>query len=294
MKELTELISKSSEHKYSNLSGDWLNIDFPKDLKALVYSTLEYLRPEILFYQLFSIVVKKNFIEMKRAIVDRKTILNLYNGFSNYILENYCEVGIEGFNPSFDIYEWEILDNNLEKHIIALKNSMIDFVMYDENRTKELGILPNDFLGVKVEGDKLFQNVMLIGCAIATSRIIAELDNDNYIGAEFIEYNNSKQLLIYLTPYGMINHKKIIGPKFNGGLEYYQEFLEQNSYQLVTSSFLRKEFNSNQILEYKGETYAHVKEVFDYSNDFIIDWLNQSYSFSLLANTQVNFKKMRN
>jgi len=232
MFEIQNYIRKKSNNKIYLLSDDWINIDLSEPYKGVLYSSLEYSKPEMFFYSIYKLITQK--LQKENKLLSTNEIMEYYYATSSQILFEYCKVGIENNSYNFNKNLMHKLDIDFENYIIGLKKSILDYIMAIPRNLLFIGLLPDDIPHFEPQGEQFFQINMTIGFSIATSRIFDEINNTAFFGAEIVDYNQISNIIFYLTPYGIINIdeiKDIWKVKF-------EKFLIDNNFTIINSTGL--------------------------------------------------------
>lgn len=290
---MKDLINKELINGVYYLKNNWVNLNISQSLEIELIKSLYFFRPETYFNYLFAFVYHYEYGEKGKTIIDKNVVFEIFLEASKKILKEECAVISpikEGTCNQVDLSFFR-RDRfiNFISEIKFYKSTVLDYVNDTPATQISLGIEPDENPYHSEKSIQFFQNMMFIGYSIAVQRIRDELYNESYFGVEIIDFKKQTDLLIYLTPEGMIKGKKLYEMSKEEKIKIYNDFLSRKNIKRIESKYLQKELFSPIILNFENNLFYHYQQSEPYSNDFISKKINKQHISSLFTESQANY-----
>lgn len=265
---------------------NWIDLDRLLVYKVALESCFNYIRPDMYFNYLFRVIVKYDFQDKNKPIPENDILLKLYKEISSKFLRDNCNIFLS--EKSELSFSWEIYHNNYSKEIEHFRDCTLDFINYNDNVKKAIGIEENENPYFSIKSSKFFDDIIIMGLRLAYTRILNEIDNKEFFGAEIV----LNELKLYVTPIGFKNLSKIHKLNPNERNEIFFDYLSKSQINKLDSEDLKLIYQSPLILEYKNRLFYHYKMEGDFMNDFMSKRINKTLFASLWIESQINFKEI--
>lgn len=277
---------KSTRKGFFVYENNWVDIDCSNEYSHALQECIEYIRPEMYFNYLYRLFIKYDFENNNLDVPNENLLLKYYKEASSRIME---EIDLTILDNNVLSFDWDIHHVNYLKEINSLKDSTFHFISFNEQVQRAIGIHTNENPYLSYKSESFFQNVMFLGLRMAYSRILNEINNKSFIGAELIKSNGSTLIKIYLTPYGM---QQLSSLNDNEKLSAYNNFLIENNIERIASQTLLQKYNSKVLLQYNNKLFSHLTILDEYLNDFMDARINKKHLISLFTEGQVIYQEV--
>lgn len=247
-------------------------------------------RPDMYFYYLYRFIIRYNF-ENKGIESNLEKIKTLYIQASSYILEEKCSLKLQEIYQPLN-FNWEDEHINYSNEIEYFKSSILGHISFNNETMSTLKINEDDNPFFADESSKFFQDVMFFGFLMSLNRIESEIDNLLYFGGEVINYGNETDLIIYLTPHGMVNYSNISKLGKDERVDFFLKFLDHIKITRIRSNDLKEKYKTQLIVDLNGELFYHTKYFYGQYNNYMNERINRSPISSILIEGQTNLRKI--
>ena len=105
----------------------------------------------------------------------------------------------------------------------------------------------------------------MIAYSQATQRIEDEINNENYLGIELFMNGVNEELIVYLTPKGMIEAPEIFmkidkDNRVTEWTKFFNKLFNQIGIQMLDLEELKKQHNTSAILAFNNNLYCHYEQ----------------------------------
>lgn len=292
-----DFITRSKFEEYHVLKNDWINLNLSKEYKSLIYSQIPLLRIESYFNYIIRLLYQEDYKKTDRKL-DINILLKEYYETSTKILKENASIILDDtldvsdtFQTSF---EWKEHHLYYGKQLELIIQTVLDTVNYSTEIKDILGIgtAENPYLSIK--SAQFCQNLVMIAYCSASKRIEDEFLNSNFFGVEIMEFNESEELIIYLTPKGMIEAPEYFSKfKAEDRNEELSKQLSKIGIQTINNQELKQKYFTSTILSFNNILYYHYEQInFNYST-FFNKRINRKHYGSIILETQGNYMKIK-
>lgn len=291
---------KIGEHSYA-LKGDWIELTLDENIKKQLYNNICFFRAESLFSYVYRLMYECTYLHSSKN-VDKQHLLNLYYKVSNKILIDRFGI-ISNPNHSFENVEFDWSSNwylNMEKEFAITEKTILDVINYSSEIAKAIGLDKDEDPYYSNKSAMFIQYLISIGYSIATNRILSDFEAKTQFGFEFVDFNDKQDLIIYLTPEGMISFPEEISEvmKANNGdkagterLKCIRGKLEKLGINFITDKEQLKDFGNAPTISCLGKYFSHYKQYNLSSNEHFNERINRHYLYSIVLETQASFRR---
>lgn len=292
--------NKIGKHSYA-LKGDWIKLTLDEKIKKVLYDNIYFFRVESLFSYIYRLMYECTYLHSAN-FVDKHHLLNLYYKVSNRILLDRFGI-MSNNNHSYENVEFDWSSNwylNMEQEFGNTEKTILDIINYSSDIRKAIG-----FDGVEdpYESNKsamFIQYLISIGYSMATNRILSDFESKSQFGFELVDFNDNQDLIIYLTPEGIISFPEEIDQiiKSNNGdkggverLKCIRRKLEEIGLNFITDKERLKEFGNAPTINCLDKFFSHYKQHDLSSNEHFDERINRHYLNSIVLETQASFRR---
>jgi len=296
----THFVTKKQTNGAFLLENDWINIDKSVEYKKILYKYTPVYRIESFFCNLFSYILKKDYSsDFFRKY--REGLLFRFQMVSEKILFDEASILFnESFikENNFDIkFEWDERYQLYGKHFKYIIDDILSLVNYDkENKIKKfIEIDENENPFFSQNANFFVQQLAIIGYSLATNRILDNFDNDNYFGLEIMDYNENSDLIIHLTPLGMmecLDRFTKLNPE-QRKVEFEKQ-LNKIGVQIIDNKGLKSLLQTSVILAFNNDVFKHYKTNEISASQSLSGRTNREHISSVVVETQSNYIKLKN
>ena len=294
--EVPKFIHKIKKENYYLFDESSIKFDFENEYKNQLYNQISLLRIESYFNYIIRLIFQEDYLK-KGLMIDKPSLLNLYYQTSTKILKDNASIILDNsISPYEEIqtsFEWKEHHLYYGKELELIVKTILNIINYNKELQQILDISENENLYFSAKAHQFVQCLIMVAYSQATQRIEDEINNENFLGVELLKNNTNEELIVYLTPQGMME-----APEFFTNIDNERKIAEWNKIfnqvgiQRLDLEELKKQHNSSVILAHNNKLYCHYKQ-FDLSyNDFINKRINRPHLSSILMESQANYKKI--
>lgn len=293
---MTELVLKEKIENIFYLKNDWLNLNFDINKKKAIFKYFPIFKTDMYFYYIFRLILINEYEQKGIAPLSKNDAFNKFIECCGKILKEKCAVLIPEYDNSYNeitiSFPWTTNYQNYSNEVDLLKNSVLNIVNHKKEIKNLLGINESENPYFSELSVQYFQNLMFIGYNIAKKRVYDELENKNFFGLEVVDYSDEKELIFYLTPFGMLNLNKLFEKNNDEIVAYFYDNIKEFNASKVNNEQLKKDYNTKTIIFFNNNIYIH-KNFTDLDfNSYMNKRLNR-FSLNLLYHeSQLNLKKI--
>jgi len=294
----TDFIKKKKINQNYIFEGNWINLDLSKEYKEILFKYIPIYRIESFFYNLFSYILKKNYSKDFFRI-NRDGLFYDFQMATEKIL--YDEASIifdESFlkDENFIVnFEWDNRFKLYSKHFKYIVDDILSLINYDtENNIKKfIGVDKDENPYLSTNAHMFAQQLAIIGYSIATNRIIDNLDNDNYFGLELMNYNDKTDLIIHLTPLGMLECIELFDDlnQEQRRIEFENQ-IHKIGLKMIDSLELKATLQTSALITLNDNIFKHYKTDEVSASESLSGRTNNHFIKSVVVETQTNFTKI--
>jgi hypothetical protein len=293
--------NKIGEHSYA-LKGDWVKLTLDAKIKKALYDNIYFFRVESLFNYIYRLMYECTYLHSDKS-VDKQHLLNLYYKVSNRILLDRFGI-MSNNNHSFENVEFDWSSNwylNMEQEFGNTEKTILDIINYSSDIRKAIGL---DEVEDPYDSNKsamFIQYLISIGYSMATNRILLDFESKSQFGFELVDFNDKQDLIIYLTPEGMITipeEMSQIKASYNddkGGTERLKCIhgkLAELGINFITDKERLKEFSNAPTINCLDNFFSHYKQHDLSANEHFKERINRHYLVSITLETQASFRRV--
>lgn len=293
--------NKISQHSYA-LKGDWVKLTLDEKIKKVLYDNIYFFRVESLFSYIYRLIYECTYLHSGKS-VDKHHLLNLYYKVSNRILLD-CFGIMSNNNDSFENVQFDWSSNwylNMEQEFGNTQKTILDKINNNSDIRKAIDL---DEVENPYDSNKsamFIQYLISIGYSMATNRILLDFDSKSQFGFELVDFNDMQDLIIYLTPEGMITFPEEMGQirKSNNGdkegterLKCFGGKLAELGINFIKDKERLKEFGNAPTINCMDNFFSHYKQHDLYSNEHFDERINRHYLYSIVLETQASFRRV--
>ena len=298
--ESPKLISKTKKENYYLLDENSIKLDFDNEYKNQLYKQIPLLRIESYFNYIIRLIFQEDYLK-KGLTIDKSNLLNLYYQTSAKILKDNASIILDSsINPYEEFqtsFEWEEHHLYYGKELELIVKTILDVINYNDELQQILDISKDENSYFSQKAHQFVQSLIMIAYSQATQRIEDEINNDNFLGIELLKNEDNEELIVYLTPKGMMEVPEIFKSVDNERRvtewnKILNQLFNQIGIQILDLKELKKQYDTSVILAHNNKLYYHYTQFnLDY-NEFILKRINRPHLNSLLVETQANYKKI--
>lgn len=291
---------KIGEHSYI-LKGDWIKLTLDEKIKKELYNNIYFFRVESLFSYIYRLMYESTYLRSGNP-VDKHHLLNLYYKVSNRILLNRFGIIVNN-NHSFGNVEFDWSSNwylNMEQEFGNTEKTILDIINYCSDIRKAIGLNEVEDPYDSKKSAMFVQYLISIGYSMATNRILSEFESKSQFGFELVDFNDKQDLIIYLTPVGLMSFPEEIDQimKSNNGdkggterLKYFRGKLAEIGINFITDKEQLKDFGNAPTINSLNKYFTHYKQHNLSSNEHFDERINRHFLYSIVLETQASFRR---
>lgn len=286
-------IEKSNKDGLFVFSPNWLSLEVSEEYKQELLKCIRYCRPDMYFHYLYRFIIRYDFEELNKPIESRQQLYSIYQKVAKKILYERCYIMFSQGEVESPV-EWRIPYQNFSKVTEAYKETVLDYINYNETSHEHIGMQPNANPYFSEACLQFFQNLMFVGFLIANSRIEDEIHVTHYFGADIMNFIVEDNLTIYLTPYGMIHNTQLTAMSTDELISLYNQYVSSLGFDLIRDKDKISSLNTAIVLKKDGRAFYHQLTKFhECAHDYIIKRINKPHITSLKIETQVSYCELK-
>ncbi len=290
-------IFKKHKDVYYFFDKSSIKINLSEEYKHQLLKQIKALRIESYFNYIIRLIYQEDY-KKKGLKVEVSELFELYNETVSKILKDNARIILDSsINPYEELYTsfgWEAHHSNYGKELELIIDTILNVINYDKEIKRVLGLSENENPYNSMKAHQFVQALITIGYSQATQRIKDEIDNDNYLGIEFIKDKEDEELLIYLTPKGMVEVSELFNNIDEKDREqYFTKLLNYIGIQKIKNNHLENLCKTSDILVFNNKIYCHYKQINLSYNNFFNKRINKQHMYSIILETQSNYKLVK-
>lgn len=292
---IPKFIKKQKNENNFIFDEDAIKLDLEPRYKKLLINQIKLLRIESYFNYIIRLIFQEDYLK-KNLQIEKVTLLSLYYETANKILKDNASIildsSINSYEEIYTSFNWEEHHLYYGKQLGLIVNTVLDIINHDKEIKQIIGLNENENPYNSQKARQFVQNLIVIGYSQATQRIEDEINNENYFGIEIIKNKNDEELIIYLTPKGMLEAPQFFSKiEKENRIDEFNKMLNKIGIQRIENNELKKQYETSTILVFNNKMYYHYKQFNLSYNDFFNKRINRPHFNSILLETQANYKK---
>ena len=242
-------------------------------------------RLDMYFYYIFELIVRFEYRERNRPILNLEDLYAFYMTVAKTILLKGCSYRDNDNNYSYNYSFGECYQNYLDECVIY-KDVILDYINCDEQLQRRLKIKDTENPFFHPNATRFFQECMFFGYELAKERIKEYLYSKDYFTCRIEMVNGKEMLIVNLTPYGSINKNLL--------KNMIEERTIINFYNQTLSKLGCVKINHQKVI-YKVDNsfFGYIVRRFPWQNDFMLKRINLPHISAALSETQANYEQIK-
>ena len=293
--------NKIGEYSYT-LTGDWIKLSIDRKIKKVLYENIYLFRVESLFNYFYRLMYECTYLNSSNPL-DKHHLLKLYYKVTNRILLDRFGI-ISNNNHSLELVEFDWSSNwylNMVQEFGNTEKTILDVINYSSDIKEAIGLNKLENPYNSKESAMFIQCLISIGYSMATNRILSDFDSKSQFGFEIVDFNDKQDLIIYLTPEGMITFPEEMGQiiKSNNGdkdgaerMKCIRGKLAELEINFITDKERLKEFGNAPTINCLDNFFSHYKQHNLSCNEHFNKRINRYFFSSIVLETQASFRRV--
>ncbi len=290
-----QVVNKDSNDNHFAISNDWLNFEMTAEEKNFAFKLLKKVRPDSFFYYFFGLIYLQNYKSSVLPLILKSILTDFQEGLVKLLKENVMILVDSRVSPDREFvpkFQWKRQFDNFGKDLQFFIDAAKDVINYNPDRYFIFGVQPGGNPYSSPNVNLFVQNLMLISASLAFQRLHDEIDNEEYFGIEIFHVDNEEELILYLTPHGLVERLSgtsvLSKPKEN--FDEIITLLNDIGIQKINVPVLNTNYKANSFIVFNNKLYYQYLEHDENISEYIATRNNVSFLTALFRDGQINFR----